>query len=153
MCVQFVRQFPPCQLVTRHPSSTVGVAFDGAVVAEEIIPVLSFSTLRPAFARRPMFQLEPLEARRLLAAEGIWIEGEAPAASTFNQDGWYRTAAITRNILSPGRPGTDTLGDWHVHFTNGPSTAVATYNVNVTQGGRYDWWIRLNSFSNAYSYS
>src|SRR5687767_12092672 len=85
----------------------------------------SLASIRVRFIK-PL--LEPLESRRLLAAEAVWIEGEDFVSSTFNQDPAYQRTRIDRSQLSPGVPGSDTLGDWHTHRANSPSTAVAHYN-------------------------
>ncbi len=46
---------------------------------------------------------EPLEPRLLLAAaEAVWIEGEAPAADTFNRHGWYVDDHVSLDLVDPG---------------------------------------------------
>jgi len=79
------------------------------------------------------------------ADEAIWIEGEDFTSSTYNQHTWYTSSGLDMAKLS--------AGDWAGHYTNGASTADATWNVAVTEGGAYHWWIRLNPFSNHYQYS
>ncbi|KPL25438.1 MAG: hypothetical protein AMJ75_00895 [Phycisphaerae bacterium SM1_79] len=82
--------------------------------------------------------------------EAIWIEGEDYSTSSFNQHGWYQNTNITKELLSPGRPGVSN-GEWHTHFTGGgsPAYATATYRFDVAEGGTYTWWIRLNPFRNS----
>jgi hypothetical protein len=98
-----------------------------------------------------------------LANEAIWIEGEDYSASTFVETqgagSWYHNDKIRKDLLSPGEPGVSD-GDWHTHYTsnNYPDSGTATYSFNVTEGGNYSWWIRLNPFHNSnggadYSYS
>lgn len=97
------------------------------------------------------------------ANEAIWIEGEDYTSSTFIETQgaarWYHYDKISRDLLSPGEPG-GSDGDWHSHYTsnNHHDSATATYTINVTEGGNYTWWIRLNPFRNNnggadYSYS
>lgn len=88
------------------------------------------------------------------ADEAIWIEGEGFANSTFNQHSWYQNDGVNKDLLSPGVPG-DANGEWHVHYissSGGPSTAAANYSFNVSEGGTYKFWIRLNPYLDAYSY-
>jgi hypothetical protein len=93
--------------------------------------------------------LSALLPERALANEAIWIEGEDYISSSFNNHSWYRQSNISMDLLSPGKPGTSS-GNWHVHFTDNdhPDSATATYSVNITEGGTYMWWIRLNPFKN-----
>ncbi len=97
------------------------------------------------------------------ANEAIWIEGEDYKTSTFVETqgagSWYHNDKITKDLLSPGEPGVSD-GDWHSHYTsnNYQDSGTATYNLAVTEGGSYSWWIRLNPFRNSggggdYSYS
>jgi len=79
--------------------------------------------------------------------EALWIEGEGYSSSTFNQHGWYQNTNITKDLLSPGEPGTEN-GAWHAHYSTGSSAAVACYSITITEGGLYTWWIRLNPFQN-----
>ncbi len=83
------------------------------------------------------------------ANEALWIEGEDYISSSFNNHSWYRQSNISRDLLSPGKPGVSN-GNWHVHFTDNDNadSATATYSVNITEGGTYMWWIRLNPFKN-----
>ncbi|MDT8302858.1 MAG: hypothetical protein RQ760_15360 [Sedimentisphaerales bacterium] len=83
------------------------------------------------------------------ANEALWIEGEDYISSSWNNHSWYRRTNISMDLLSPGKPGVSN-GDWHVHFTDNdqPDSATATYSVNITEGGSYMWWIRLNPFHN-----
>ncbi len=92
--------------------------------------------------------VEPLEDRWLLStAEAIWVEGEDFTTSTFNEHGWYQNSNIAKDLLSPGVAGVSD-GQWHTHYSNAGSTAVAQYTLQVDQGGDYAWWIRLNPFFN-----
>ena len=97
------------------------------------------------------------------ANEAIWIEGENYNTSTFVEKqgagSWYHNDKITKDLLSPGEPGVSD-GDWHSHYTSNSyhDSGMATYNISVTEGGSYSWWIRLNPFRNSsggadYSYS
>jgi hypothetical protein len=81
------------------------------------------------------------------ANEALWIEGEEYVSSSFNNHSWYRSSNISKDLLSPGKPGRS-AGDWHVHFTDNdrPDAAIATYAVNISEAGTYTWWIRLNPF-------
>ena len=83
------------------------------------------------------------------ANEALWIEGEDYISSSWNNHSWYRQTNISMDLLSPGKPGASN-GDWHVHFTDNDHTdsATVTYSVNITEGGSYMWWIRLNPFHN-----
>ena len=92
--------------------------------------------------------VEPLEDRWLLSSpEAIWIEGEDFTTSTFNQHGWYQNSNVAKDLLSPGIAGVSE-GQWHTHYSNSDSTAVAQYTFQVSEGGDYAWWIRLNPFFN-----
>jgi hypothetical protein len=91
----------------------------------------------------------------------VWIEGEAPAATTFNNHPqWYQTTGLDRSLLSPGKPD-GTIGGWLVHFatdttgTGAPVTSnvTATYNFSIDRPGSYYFWMRLNVFSTQFSYS
>ena len=88
-----------------------------------------------------------------LANEAIWIEGEDYNTSTFVETrgagSWYHNDKIMKNLLSPGKPGVSN-GDWHSHYTSNSyhDSGTATYNLTVTEGGSYSWWIRLNPFHN-----
>ncbi|UCG59160.1 MAG: hypothetical protein JSU70_06550 [Phycisphaerales bacterium] len=84
------------------------------------------------------------------ANEALWIEGEDYTSSTFNQHSWYQNTNITKDLLSPGKPGVSN-GEWNTHFTGSgsPEYASATYRLTITEGGTYTWWIRLNPFRNA----
>ncbi len=86
----------------------------------------------------------------LAGSEAVWIEGEDFASSTWNNHSWYRGSGIKKDLLSPGSPGLSD-GGWHAHYTSNasPDSAVATYTFKITQGGTYNWWIRLNPFSNS----
>ncbi len=97
------------------------------------------------------------------ANEVIWIEGEDYSTSTFVEKqgagSWYHNDKIMKDLLSPGEPGVSE-GEWHTHYTsnNFPDSGIATYSFDVTEGGNYSWWIRLNPFHNSnggadYSYS
>ncbi|MHC4106423.1 MAG: hypothetical protein ACYSR9_15895, partial [Planctomycetota bacterium] len=83
------------------------------------------------------------------ANEALWIEGEDYISSSFNNHSWYSQSKISMDLLSPGKPGVSN-GNWHAHFTDNdhPDSATVTYSVNITEGGRYMWWIRLNPFRN-----
>jgi len=109
--------------------------------------------IRPAVAAALLCRL--FVAGCSLAKEGVWIEGENFTASTFNQNSWYQNDGVHKDLLSPGIPG-DVNGDWHAHYissSGGPSTVVASYDFTVAEGGKYDFWIRLNPYMDAYSYS
>ena len=81
------------------------------------------------------------------ANEALWIEGEHYISSSWNNHSWYRQTNTSMDLLSPGKPGVSS-GDWHVHFTDNDysDSATVTYSVNITEGGSYMWWIRLNPF-------
>jgi len=89
-----------------------------------------------------------------LAAEAVWIEGEAYTTSTFVEKSgagpWYHNDKIMKDLLSPGEPGASS-GDWHSHYTsnNYPDSGTATYSFAIAEGGSYTWWIRLNPFRNS----
>ena len=84
-------------------------------------------------------------------AEALWAEGETASVETFNEHSWYCCSGVNKDLLSPGQPG-GAAGDWLVHFTNSDSTAEATYTINITEGGDYDWWMHLNPFEGSYAY-
>ncbi len=65
--------------------------------------------------------------------ETIWIEGEAPAKSTFQKHGWYD--GVKKDVLSGG--------DWLSHYGSEPGEAA--YAVEVTEGGAYVFWVRCNN--------
>jgi hypothetical protein len=98
---------------------------------------------------RDLGTFEKLEPRLHLAAEARWVEGEAPFTHNFNitaAGDWYRNSTVNKSLLSPG----GASGNWLSHYTNsGSSTGTATYRVNITNPGQFDWWIRLNPFSNS----
>ena len=82
-------------------------------------------------------------------AEALWIEGENYVSSSFNRHGWYQNTNIRKDLLSPGTPG-QSQGAWHAHYAGNYSQTEATarYRLEITEGGTYAWWIRLNPFRN-----
>ncbi|MHC4205342.1 MAG: hypothetical protein ACYSTT_11885 [Planctomycetota bacterium] len=110
-----------------------------------------------------VFSLAAYFPKPARANEAIWIEGEDYNSSTFVETygagSWYHNDKISKDLLSPGEPGVSD-GDWHSHYTSNSrhDSGIATYNLTVTEGGNYSWWIRLNPFRNSgggadYSYS
>jgi len=92
-------------------------------------------------------------SRPAAANEAIWMEGEDYTSSTFVETQgagtWYHNDKINKDLLSAAEPGISG-GDWHSHYVSNDyrEAAVATYRFAVTEGGSYNWWIRLNPFSN-----
>jgi len=93
-------------------------------------------------------------AGSVLADEYVWIEGENPTSSGYNQHSWYQNGSdIRKDFFSPGQPEV-TDGEWHAHYrgsANDPATAE--WQFSVSEGGDYSWWIRLNPWNASYSYS
>lgn len=69
---------------------------------------------------------------RPTAAETIWVEGEAPAKSTFAKHGWYDD--VKKDVMS--------AGNWLSHY--GPQAGEASYTIDVKDGGDYAFWVRCN---------
>ncbi len=65
--------------------------------------------------------------------ETIWVEGEAPAKSTFARHGWYDD--VKKDVLSGG--------NWLSHY--GPQPGEASWPVEVKEGGEYAFWVRCNN--------
>ena len=78
-----------------------------------------------------------LRAADARANEAIWIEGENPTSTTFNQHGWYSAANVNTATLSGGA--------WLAHFSP-TDPATAEYGFNVKEGGDYTFWLRCNPF-------
>ncbi len=88
------------------------------------------------------------------ADESVWMEGEDASSTTFNQHGWYSSADLRMDVLSPGIPGADDApGDWLAHFTNEPSEAQATWSFTLREGGGYAVWVRTNPFQATWSWA
>jgi glycosyl hydrolase family 42 (putative beta-galactosidase) len=65
--------------------------------------------------------------------ETIWVEGEAPAQSSFVKHGWYD--GVKKDVLS-GQ-------NWLSHY--GPQPGEASYAVDLKEGGEYAFWVRCNT--------
>ncbi len=82
-----------------------------------------------------------------LGAEVVWIEGENPTSTTFNNHSWYCCSDVRTHLLSPGSDNDPTVpGAWLSHFNSAGGTASATYDFTLTEGGAYDIWIRTSSY-------
>ncbi len=88
--------------------------------------------------------IEHLEPRVLLANQAIWIEGESPTSSTFNNVWLWQQPNLDASQLSPGVPGTTTTGAGLGHWGNAGS-AQALYNFTVPEAGTYTFWARLQT--------
>jgi VCBS repeat-containing protein len=88
-------------------------------------------------ARRRSLLCEPLEERKLLSNQMIWVEGESAVSGTFT-GGWLSGA--------PGQLSGGTM----TSYTNGGST-FANYNITAPEAGTYHAWLRVQTF-NATSY-
>ncbi len=93
-------------------------------------------------------------AGEVFAKEALWIEGEDPNyrtssnfSETFGAGAWYHNDNIDKTLLSPGTPSVSD-GEWHTTY-GVQSARIATYEFDVSEGGAYTWWIRLNPFRNS----
>ena len=81
------------------------------------------------------------------AREAIWIEGEAPSVSDFNNHVWYSASDLSLDLLSPGVIGVEE-GDWLSHFVGSDgASAEAIYEFEITEEGPHAIWIRANDHS------
>lgn len=89
-------------------------------------------------------RLAPLLAGLLalpLAAETIWVEGEATASSNLTRHNWY--GDVKKGLLSGG--------DMAHHFDGGVVGEVS-YRVEVPKAGTYQFWIRANPIGSSLKY-
>ena len=86
------------------------------------------------------------------AREAIWIEGEDPFISNFNNHVWYSASDLALDLMSPGVIGVE-AGNWLSHFAgeNGESVE-ATYTFDITEPGPHAIWVRANDHSPGNTY-
>lgn len=80
--------------------------------------------------------LLPMLIAPLLAAENIWIEGEAPKSHDFAKHGWYD------DVAKEGFSGRQ----WLSHY-DGNKAGTATYAFDCNEGGEFVLWLRCNYFA------
>ncbi len=91
-------------------------------------------------------------AANALAQEYIWLEGQEPTTSDYNEHGWYSYDDVRVDWFSPGEPEV-TDGDWHTHYRgHNDDPGTAAWEFTVTEGGEYTWWIRLSARQVRYLY-
>lgn len=75
-----------------------------------------------------------------LCADILWIEGEDAASKSMVKHGWYDS--VKKGELSGS--------EWLSHFGSG-EMPVATYLVEASEAGSYDFWLRANPVGTAMS--
>ncbi len=88
----------------------------------------------------------PARSQPAPARPFAWLEGEAPATTTFNRHGWYCCDGVRPDLLSPGTPGGQ-AGDWLAHYANDGRAVTADYAFDLPADATYTLWLRASSYT------